>query len=807
MKKIIVIWAMLCFVFTNVHSQSIQSIKVIDKTDKTPLAGVSIYNKNKSQTGTSDASGRIPLYLFKPGDTLYFSYVGYATVNIPYEDVLKGKHIEMSFSAMNIDVFVLSANKVEEKLSDIPQKISIIDKKDIQFANPLSSASLLEQSGQIFVQQSQFGGGSPIIRGFEANRVVLVLDGIKMNNAIYRSGHLQNVITIDPEMLEKTEIINGPGSVIYGSDAIGGVLAFYTKSPYFSVLDKITVNTSMFTRYSSAANEKTGGLNINIGSKKWASLTHFTYKNLGDLKAGNIRNPFYGDWGKCLYYSERVNGQDSMIQNENPNIQKGTGYSQQDFMQKFNIKTSSNSLLKFNFQYSNSSDIPRYDRLSQYSDSTLKYAEWFYGPQSRILGAITFEQYDLCFADKSSITFAYQNINEDRISRKFNQDNRRHQEEQVGVLSLNVDFMKEACSHELRYGIEFRNDKVESNAYYEDVNTSAITYDALSRYPDDYNKMFNAAAYLTHSWEIGSKLILSQGIRYNIVNLQSAWTDTMMNLGGFSFEKTIEQNNSALTGNAGIVFMPGSGWRFAFYASTGFRAPNVDDVGKVNDSNSDDLIAVTPSINLKPEYIYSTDLTISKNFSNQFKIEVTGFYSYLDQAIILRAGQLNGSDSVLFDGVMSAVYSNTNAGAAQVIGMQSSITADISENFSFKSYITYTHGRVIDDNSPMDHIPPAFGQSSLRYRKDKFSGEFYVAWSSWKRLKDYSPGGEDNLAYATIYGVPSWTTLNLRASYAFGEHIQVIAGLENITDAHYRKFASGVSSPGRNLFLSLRANF
>ena len=96
---------------------------------------------------------------------------------------------------------------------------------------PQTSADLLYYGGEIRIQKSQGAGGSPVIRGFEANRVLLVIDGVRMNNAIYRSGHLQNAITIDPYALERTEIIFGPSSVGYGSDALGGVVHFYTKKP------------------------------------------------------------------------------------------------------------------------------------------------------------------------------------------------------------------------------------------------------------------------------------------------------------------------------------------------------------------------------------------------------------------------------------------------------------------------------------------------------------------------------------------------------------------------------------------------
>ena len=134
----------------------------------------------------------------------------------------------------DLNEIVVSASRFEEKRANVPQQMMMIKQKDIKFLSQPTSAELLQSSGQVLVQKSQLGGGSPILRGFEANKVLLVVDGIRMNNAIYRGGHLQNIISIDNSMLEKVEVIYGPGSVVYGSDALGGVIHFHTLKPQLS---------------------------------------------------------------------------------------------------------------------------------------------------------------------------------------------------------------------------------------------------------------------------------------------------------------------------------------------------------------------------------------------------------------------------------------------------------------------------------------------------------------------------------------------------------------------------------------------
>jgi hemoglobin/transferrin/lactoferrin receptor protein len=140
---------------------------------------------------------------------------------------------------IQLNEIVISYNKTEEHKNKIPQPIELIDAKAIVRAQSQTTADLIAQTGAVMVQKSQQGGGSPIIRGFEASRVLLVVDGVRMNNLIYRSGHLQNIITVDPIALDRAEILFGPSSTIYGSDALGGVIHLFTKIPMFSENEKL----------------------------------------------------------------------------------------------------------------------------------------------------------------------------------------------------------------------------------------------------------------------------------------------------------------------------------------------------------------------------------------------------------------------------------------------------------------------------------------------------------------------------------------------------------------------------------------
>ncbi len=784
-----------------------QTIKVIDKSDLQPIENVAVMGKVGS--ATSNKAGNVDISKFAQDEMLIFKHLAYQITTISKKDIIAaGNVVMLTDNVIKLKEFVLSANKVMENKSDIPHKIDVISSKQIAFNNPQTAGDMLQQTGNVFIQQSQMGGSSPVLRGFEANKVLMVMDGVRMNNAVYRSGHLQNVITIDPSILDRVEVIFGPGSVIYGSDAIGGVMSFYTKNPMLSIDEKTYVKAGAFSRYSSANNEIAGNINVNLGFKKWAFLTSISYKNLGDLRMGNERDSKYGDWGKSLYYAERINGKDSMLTNSDPNIQKNSGYTQYDIMQKVLFQPNENLKYILNLQFSNSSDIPRYDRLTEMIAGKLKYAAWYYGPQTRLFASIRTEiKSKTSFYDNVAITTAYQNISEDRINRKFNASAESHQEETIDVLSLNADFMKQIKEkNELRYGLEAVYNNVGSYAYNINVNTLLKTMNNASRYPDNGSDYTTLAAYASHNWEISKKLIFSQGIRLSTINLKSEYSDTMMKITKFPFDKTIEQNNAAFTGNLGLVYMPGYNWRFALMTSSGFRAPNVDDVGKVNDSKAGSVI-VLPNPDLKPEFAYNADITIGKTFNNMIQLEITGFYTLLKDAIIVGNSIFNGQDSIVWDNKKTAVQSATNAGEAYVYGLQGNISLQMNEKLSLNSSLTYTYGRLKESDVPLDHIPPLFGMTSVKFETKKFKAEMYARYNGWKRLDDYSKSGEDNLPQATVEGTPSWYTLNLRTAYQINKVLNLQLGMENILDKHYRNFASGISAPGRNMVVALKANF
>lgn len=703
-----------------------------------------------------------------------------------------------------LEEVIVTAGKFPGKRKFIAQQTLVIGNKEITSSLSNNTAGLLEQSGKVFVQRSQLGGGSPVIKGFEASRILLVVDGVRLNNAIYRTGHLQNAITIDDDILERVEILSGPSSTIYGSDALGGVIHFQTKQP---LLGKMQTNAS--TRYSSAFNEFTGHADVNTGTQKFASLTSFSYSSYGNLRQGGQRKAPYEEFGKRKEYITRIDGIDSIVQNNNVNIQKFSKYHQYDLLQKLLWQATPGQSHELNWQYSTSNDIPRYDRLTDERNGRLRWAEWYYGPQERWMASYNYNSKQLKgFFDQLKTAASYQHIEESRMQRAYRASLRENRVERIDVWALNLDLHKSAGRHDLSVGADGQFNALRSTAFNYDITTGAKTSGLVTRYPDGKNSMTYSGAYAQHMLRIiPGRLILNEGIRLNYTSLNANFKDTSLLHLPFT---NATQRHFAYSVNAGLIYLPDAGSsRISLNFSTGFRAPNIDDLAKVFES-AGGVQLVVPNRELKAEHTRQFDLDMSKRFGKWLELEANAFYTFFRDAVVLDKFTLNGAASVMYDGQLTPIVANQNKARAWLYGFQGGFTLRPAAYFSLYSHITYTHGRYKQDNKttvPLDHIPPVFGKTGITGRYKFLEGEAYALYNGWKKLKDYNPYGEDNLPYATQDGMPGWQILNISTTLTVHKQFTMQVALENLLDKNYRVFASGISGAGRNLMIKLKAAF
>ena len=822
MKKLVLLFlAMYCVTSFG------QKLTVLDEETGFPVKGVAIYNKAQTITTITDDNGQADLSEFKNTNLLFVSHVAYVKIQIEKSQLIKqGYKIVLKKETEHLDEIILSVFKKKEKSTRIAEQIVALTKKDIQKISPQTSADLLASVPGIKVQKSQFGGGSPVLRGMESNRVLLVVDGVRLNNAIYRKGHLQNSITVSPSLLERTEIVFGPSSVIYGSDALGGVIHYYTKTPKTS--KEKEVKSSFFSRIGTVNHEVTNNVSAELRFKKWASFTNISYSSFGDLTMGKNRSHGFKDWGKVPFYSENthLNYTATPTVNSDPNIQRNTGFNQTDILQKFYFPVSKKTDVIINLQYSTSSNIPRFDKLMELKLGSLKFAEWYYGPQERFLASTQIAiNPNKNWLDKGTFTVAYQKIKESRVQRKFGSLDRLYRNEEVDVFSINGDFtvpLNEDKNRNLSYGFEVAYNEVTSFSKGKTVMVSGNketgfsgAFKVQSRFPDGGSNYTSTAIYTDYRQDLNKKATLNTGIRLTNTRLSATWVDqTFIVLP----ETDIYLKNTALTATLGYVYKPNINWQINSVISSGFRSPNIDDVGKIREKNGN---VTVPNINLKPEFAYNAEIGITKYFNDRtFSFGVNAYYTLLENYIAREAFSLSGSSTILYDNETGTIVSNVNKGTAYITGFTASYLGKLNKNWKTSGSITYTKGHTFDTDEPLSSIPPLFGKFRVSYQKNKLELAVNVQFNSRKKISAYNLSeGIDNHTQTPIvnanatndidkyYGTPSWMTFGINSSYKVNKNISIQGLLSNIFDEHYKEFASGISAPGRNFSLAVHATF
>jgi hemoglobin/transferrin/lactoferrin receptor protein len=703
---------------------------------------------------------------------------------------------------------VVSANRWEQNALEIPSHIATVNKAAIQFQNPQTAADLLNLSNQVFIQKSQLGGGSPMIRGFATNRVLLVVDGVRMNNAIFRGGNVQNVISLDANAIQETEVIFGPGSVIYGSDAIGGVMDFHTLRPELSTKEGLLFKANALARYSSANNERTIHADFNIGLKQWAFTTSAT-KSIYD-------NLMMGSKGPSEYtrpdYQVRDGANDITVTNPDPNEQVNSGYNQQNFMQKVSFQPSGNLLFTYAFHFSETSDVPRYDRLILRNSATNLFtsAEWYYGPQQWKLHSfnVLLSKPTLLY-DQLKVTVGYQDYSESRHNRNFtggNRNRRTERFENVKALSANLDVDKQLGSNtSLFYGAEFVTNAVGSTARRVDI-TNGQESTVSTRYPDG-SEWRSIAAYTSLRHSVGERITLTGSARYTHVYTFAQYDTSLFD---FPFTNAT-LNNGSLNGSAGVSFKLNNQSKVYANISTGFRAPNVDDIGRVFDSQPGSV--VVPNPNLTPETAYNAEVGYSGKLAEKVFVDGALYYTYLDNAIVRGEFTFNGQDSIDYDGTLSNVLALQNTSSIRIAGLQVGLRVDFTDALRFESRYNLQQGEEKDPvtgaiNSPT-HVAPSFGSTHVSYFAKNWRAVAYVNYNGSIQYNDLAL---TERADAHLYAkdadgnpyAPSWATLNAKASYTY-KVVTVDVGIENILDKRYRPYSSGITAPGRNFIVSLRA--
>jgi len=785
-----------------------QSITVKDKATGEVLPGISLYHQDLSASNTTNLQGMADLSAFNPDKPIIFQFLGYEKKKLTLQEIRDMDFVVyLTQKPFEMDDVVISANRWEQNTEEIPVSFATVSAEQVQLQNPQTTADLLGVTGEVFIQKSQLGGGSPMLRGFATNRVLLVVDGVRMNNAIFRGGNLQNVISLDANSIEQTEVIFGPGSVVYGSDAIGGVMSFKTLQTYYSTDGTTQISANGMFRTSTANEERTGHADVRIGLKNWAFVTSVTATDYDAQRMGSNGPDEFLRKQRVV----RVNNEDRIVDTDNPKDQIPTGFSQLNIMQKIRYRPNANWDLNLDLHYSTTGDIPRFDRLTERLDNgEFRKAEWFYGPQQWFLNNMHATWFaNTKWFDQMKATVAFQDYEESRNDRDFGSSDFRNREENVKIFSSNLDFEKQLTENgTLYYGVESVYNWVDSKATVTNIETNE-TRRTQTRYPDG-STWQSYAGFINIKFNLSDLWTLTGGGRYNQYLIDAPFSDEFFD---FPFDEA-ENSQGAFTGSIGSVWRPGRAWQINTHISTGFRAPNIDDIGKLFDSEPGSV--VVPNPNLEPEYAWNFELGVKKSIANRLTLDVTGFYTILNDAIVRRNFTFNGQDSVVFDGTLSQVQALQNAADAWVWGVQGGIDWEISNPLRFYTRVNFQDGEEEDangNNNPLRHVAPLFGTAHLTFSPGakRFKADMYVDYSGKFSFNDLAPSerGKPHLFATDENGnpfSPGWYTLNLKTEYQITGAATISLGLENMTDQLYRTYSSGIAAPGINVVAAIRGS-
>ncbi len=640
-----------------------------------------------------------------------------------------------------LDSIVVTSRNIKTSQAKSPYVISGIHQNQIRETNARTTPEALQGVAGVFLQKTNHGGGSAFIRGLTGNQTLLVIDGIRLNNATYRYGPNQYLNTIDMFTLEKVDVLKGIGAIEYGSDAIGGVINLVTKELNTSSFKDFRLsNTSKFL---SSQMEKTNRTEMRYATNNWTILGGLSIKRYGDIVGG-----------------------------DGVGYQAPTGYREKNYDIKAKVKISDNQEITFSTQNTIQRDIPIYHKIvlenfkiNQVDKQVhnLNYLKYRYASNQKIVSEVL-------------VTISQQRSIENRSNQKNNTTLLRKERDTIHSTGITAEMIvKPTKNWTSNTGIDIYSDLVNSNTI--ETNTSANTQtQKRGLYPNGsiYN---NNSLFNIHYLNLG-KLSLIAGIRYNFLDIRISDTT----LGNVTLKP------SALVTNYGINYQLNKN-NFIFGSiSTGYRAPNIDDLGTLGIV---DFRYEIPSYNLKPEKSKNIELGYKYN-SVKTNVTISVFQMNLKDVIarIVVDGQvINGYN----------VYTKKNIESSYIKGTEISVSHQINNHFAFQTNATYTYGQNVTKNEPMRRMPPFFGQNKLSWHsKNKTVAIRHQFAGKQTRL---AKGDKDDNRIGVL-GTAQWNTIQIDASIKW-KHVALNVSAINILNEKYKTHGSGIYGMGRAFGVSV----
>ncbi|MFQ5640013.1 MAG: TonB-dependent receptor domain-containing protein [bacterium] len=761
--------------------------RVIDKSQNTPLADVQIYIRGLRRGDVTNQQGEFLIDRLPVGTyDLTLRLLGYRTIK-KYGIVLKANETVELNAAMEVDVLefedvVVTATREEEMASEIPRMVSIVDAKTIREKSLSQTPELLRAATGVVVQKTNQGGGSPIIRGLKANKLLFLVDGIRMNNATYRGGNFQYLNTVDATFLERIEVVHGPNSVLYGSDALGGVINVLTQNPQLNRGDGASFKSSVSATLSTADETQTTHATLMAANSKWGVLLHGVYKSFGDIRRGSRG-------GETLMQRLQNDSRTPRLLNK---TQAPNGYNAYALNAKARIVLSEFQELTISAQMDRQIEVPRYDVVEVRKDSIR-----FFDPQERDLVYLRYTNtHGRTFFNSLTATLSLHRQLEVRKRQRFGSAMETTDRFRTLTPGVQLHFDKLIGRHHLSYGSEIYFDNVSTHSFKRNTRTGDISEKA-PLFPDG-SSFLNFGFYMQDAFYLHPKWAVNIGGRFSAFRLEAPFSDRFSSV---SFG-ALEQSSTSLTGSLGSQFHLTDAVSFITNVAQGFRTPNLDDVSKLGPGKGSSFFDI-PNPDAVPEKSVSVDGGL-KIHSSRYNANVVGFYNSLTDVLVRRPATFDGSRFIVEEGDTLHVFRKENAAKAFTTGFALDMQVRIGTNGLLFGNLSYTFGKNVTNAEPLTGVPPFNGLLGLRWSRQRFWSEVNARFAAEQTRLSLEDAEDLRIPEG---GTPGWFTLNVRAGIHLFERLALKLALGNVLDRNYREHLSGFNAPGRNFQFGIKLGY
>lgn len=673
---------------------------------------------------------------------------------------------------------VVTSSRGEEDAFESPRAITVVGRAALRERQPDQTPEALQDAQGLYMQRTNLAGGAPILRGLLGPQVLLLIDGVRLNNATTRLGPNQLLNTVDPFQIQRIEVLRGPGSVLYGSDALGGVINIITRKPSFNPRRAWDLGGAMAARFHSAAMAPAINASVSGHLRSVGLRLGGTFRRFGDL----------------------VGGRDT-------GTQRFTGYAEGNGDLSAAWWVGQSSVLRLSYGLVRQDDAHRSDRSTATDFRRIT-------DQDRDLATLSFSS-DLenRLVDRIDANLSFHSQRELRERFRLNLDRVERERDAVNTLGANLALRSDLpLNNRLTYGFDLYHDWVGSSGERLSLGDpmAAIT-STRGRFEDGSRYLQFGAFIQDRLLLLNDKLSIDAGVRVSLWDVAIPGDLP----GGLN---EVDTTHPGVVGSLHARYLVGDGLNLVAGVSQGFRAPNVDDYSATGCSGQGyDM----PNDDLDAEKSVTAEAGIKLDLFGLLRGSLFYYFTYLDDLIVRRVGSTAAGIPQLAQcgtdasgaPIMVEATRRENAHSGMIHGVEVDLALDLGRRWSIFTWAAFTRGEVRldsgdDDSEPMSRTPPINGLAGVRLNLPEVAGfaQLAVRWAtrqdrlSARDRKDLRicPAGPDNCDGTDPYGV-----LVLRSAARVTDNILLTLALENLTNATYRSHGSGIDGPGLSMVAGL----